>query len=61
MKKGWYDNKWLATRCEHEDEETQKRKSILEQKRNNKKTRKELTFSKSELDESMEKNDISLP
>ena len=48
-------------RYEREDEEKQKRKSILEQKRKNKKTRKELTFSESESDESMEKNDISLP
>ena len=48
-------------RYEREDEEKQKRKSILEQKRKNKKTRKKLTFSKSESDENMEKNDISLP
>ena len=48
-------------RYEHEDEEKQKRKSILEQKRKNNKTRKELTFSEIESDESMEKNDISLP
>ena len=48
-------------RYEHEDKEKQKRKLILEQKCKNKKTRTELTFSKSESDESMEKNDISLP
>ena len=48
-------------RYEHEDEEKQKRKSILEQKRKNKKTRKKLTYSKSESDENMEKKDISLP
>ena len=48
-------------RYEREDEEKQKRKSILEQKRKNNKTRKELTFSEIESDESMEKNDISLP
>ena len=47
-------------RYEREDEVKQKRRSILEQKRKNKKTRKELTFSKSESDESMKKN-ISLP
>ena len=57
------DEAYLETleRYEREDEEKQKRKSILEQKRKNKKTRKELTFSESESDESMEKNDISLP
>ena len=57
------DEAYLETlkRYEGEDEEKQKRKSILEQKQKNKKTRKELTFSKSESDESMEKNDISLP
>ena len=48
-------------RYEREDEEKQKRKSILEQKRKNKKTRKKLTYSKSESDENMEKKDISLP
>ena len=47
-------------RYEYEDEEKQKRKLILEQTCKNKKTRKELTFSKSESDESMEKNGISL-
>ena len=57
------DEAYLETldRYEREDEEKQKRKSILDQKRKNKKTRKELTFSESESDESMEKNDISLP
>ena len=57
------DEAYLETleRYEREDEEKQKRKSILEQKRKNKKTRKELTFSESESDENMEKNDISLP
>ena len=48
-------------RHEREDEEKQKRTSILEQKRKNKKTRKSLTFNESESDESMVKNDISLP
>ena len=48
-------------RHECEDEEKQKRTSILEQKRKNKKTRKSLTFNESESDESMVKNDISLP
>ena len=48
-------------RYEREDKEKRKRKSILEGKHKNKKTRKELTFSESESDESMEKNDISLP
>ena len=57
------DEAYLETleRYEREDEEKQKRKSILEQKRRNKKTRKEITFSESESDESMEKNDVSLP
>ena len=56
------DKAYLETleRYDCEDEEKQKRNSILEQKRKNKKTRKELTFSESESDESMEKNDISL-
>ena len=57
------DEAYLETleRYEREDEVKQKRRSILEQKRKNKKTRKELTFSKSESDEGMEMNDISLP
>ena len=57
------DEAYLETldRYEREDEEKQKRKSILEQKRKNKKTRKKLTYSKSESDENMEKKDISLP
>ena len=57
------DKAYLETleRYDCEDEEKQKRNSILEQKRKNKKTRKELTFSESESDENMEKNDISLP
>ena len=51
------DEAYLETleRYEREDEEKQKRKSILEQKRKNKKTRKELTFSESESDESMKR------
>ena len=57
------DEVYLETleRYDREDEEKRKRKSILKQKRKIKKTRKELTFSESESDESMEKNDISLP
>ena len=57
------DEAYLETleRYEREDKQKQKKKSILEQKRKNKKTRKELTFSESESDENMEKNDISLP
>ena len=60
--KGISDKAYFETleRYEHEGEEKQKRKSILEQKRKNKKIRKELTFSESESGESMEKNDISL-
>ena len=56
------DEAYLETveRYECEDKGKQKRKSISEQKHKNK-TRKELTFSESESDESMEKNDISLP
>ena len=62
MTKGISDKAYLETleRYEREDEEKQKRKSILEQKRKNKKIRKELTFSECESGESMEKNDISL-
>ena len=61
--KGISDKAYLETleRYEREDKQKQKKKSILEQKRKNKNTRKELTFSETESDESMEKNDISLP
>ena len=55
------DEAYLQTLERYEREDEEKQKSILEQKRKNKKTRKELTFSESESDESMEKNDISLP
>ena len=50
----------ILERHECEDEEKQKRRSILEEKCKNKKT-KELPFSESESDESMEKNNTSLP
>ena len=48
-------------RYEHGDKEKRKTKSILEWKSKNKKTKKQLTFSESESDESMERNDILLP
>ena len=50
----------ILERQEHEDEEKQKRRSILEEKCKNKKI-KELPYSESESDESIEKNDTSLP
>ena len=55
------DEAYLQTLERYEREDEEKQKSILEQKRKNKKTRKELTFSESESDENMKKNDISLP
>ena len=57
----WDNTTPYLERYEHGDKEKRKSKSILEWRSENKKTKKQLTFSESESDESMERNDILLP